>query len=245
MIPEQAKSEIIKRRAAGETWTGIANWVLSQFGIEIHRTTIQRWYDKEIWVQEDQDSPEDSIDERIKLDKKLATYKSEADFYKKLYQKAIKDDAKKELIVEAISNLAFAFKPVSPCVYKKPTGDFIGQHPQTVVAPLTDTHIGESVNPEQMIGLNVYDFQVFNHRLYGWANQLLNLVNYRRNIAEIDNLIIPMLGDMISGDIHEELARSNISNCQHFICNRFHKLCLSGSIRIFTLCILRGFLFLR
>jgi len=61
--------------------------------------------------------------------------------------------------------------------------------------------------------LNSYDLDIFNRRLYGWATQLLNLVNYRRNIATIDDLIMPMLGDMISGDIHEELARSNIANC--------------------------------
>jgi len=41
----------------------------------------------------------------------------------------------------------------------------------------------------------------------------LNLANYRRNTVKLDDLIIPMLGDMISGDIHEELARSNIANC--------------------------------
>ena len=32
-------------------------------------------------------------------------------------------------------------------------------------------------------------------------------------ITFVDNLIVPMLGDMISGDIHEELARTNIDNC--------------------------------
>ena len=159
MIPEQAKSEIIKRRATGETWTGISNWVLSKFGMEVHRTTIQRWHDKEVWgINGGQDSPEDSIDERIKLDKKVETYKSEAAFYKKLYQKSIKDEAKKEIIVDAIAELAPSFKSVPLRTYKKPDGKFKGHHPQTVVAPLTDTHIGESVNPEQMMGLNIYDF---------------------------------------------------------------------------------------
>ena len=214
MIPEEARSEIIKRRAAGETWTGIADWILTEFGIEIHRTTIQRWHDKTIWEQEEQDlSPENDLDTRIKLDKKVETYKSESVFYKKLYQKSLKDAAKKEIVIDTIRELTPSFTAISPHTYKKPTGDFIGQHPQTVIAPLTDTHIGESVNEDQMVGLNTYDFKVFNNRLFGWANQLLNLVNYRRNIAEVDNLIVPMLGDMISGDIHEELARSNISNC--------------------------------
>jgi hypothetical protein len=214
MIPEQAKLEIRKRRAAGGTWTGIANWIEEDFGISLHRSTIQRWHDKEVWVQDEEIlSHEDSLDERIKLDKKVATYKDEAAFYKKLYQQAIKNIAKKEIIVDAIRELAPAFPPVDPAQYTIPKEGFRGKHAQTVIAPLCDTHIGESVNLEQMAQLNSYDLEIFNKRLYGWATQLLNLVNYRRNIATIDDLIMPMLGDMISGDIHEELARSNVANC--------------------------------
>ena len=214
MIPEQAKSEIIKRRATGVTWTGLSKWIEKQFGIKVHRTTIQRWHDKEAWEQEEEPllNPDD-LGERIKLDKKVATYKSEADFYKKLYSQVIKNSAKKEIIVDSIHKLAPSFKAVPTIQYKSPEGNFIGKHAQTVVAPLSDTHIGESVNSDQMVDLNTYDFNIFNRRLYGWASQLLNLVSYRRNIAKVDDLIVPMLGDMISGDIHEELARSNISNC--------------------------------
>ena len=64
MIPEQAKSEIIKRRAAGGTWTGIANWIEKTFGIPIHRSTVQRWHDKEILDQEDQAYPQSETAEK-------------------------------------------------------------------------------------------------------------------------------------------------------------------------------------
>ena len=202
MIPEQAKLEIIKRKAAGQTWTGIAQWIQEKFGVPIHRSTIQRWHDKETLEQEEEAYPEDSLD-KIRLDKKVATYKAEADFYKKLYQQVIKDDTKKELIIDTIYEVTPAFDAIP--VYDPPniSKDLFGKSPQTVVAPLTDTHIGESVNAEQMIGLNKYNFTVFNKRLFGWSHQLLNLVQYRRNIAPVNNLVIPMLGDMISGDIHE------------------------------------------
>ena len=199
MIPEQSKLEIRKRRATGGTWTSIAKWLENEYGIQVHRTTIQRWHDKELWVQnEELLSHEDSLDERLKLDKKVETYKSEAAFYKKLYQQALKHTAQKEIIVDAIKELAPAFPPVEPVQYIPPSDGFRGKHSQTVIAPLSDTHIGESVNLEQMVRLNEYNLDIFNKRLYGWATQLLNLVNYRRNIATIDDIIIPMLGDMIS-----------------------------------------------
>jgi len=214
MIPEQAKLEIRKRKEAGATWTGIAQWIVNEYGIEIHRTTLQRWYDKEVYsgfpdsdeIIVEKDTPE----ERIKLDKKVATHKAEATFYKKLYEQAIKDSAKKEIIVDAIKNNAFAFPPVKVSHTSKRSK---GTTPQVVVAPLSDLHIGDNVSLEQMAGLNQYDIDIFNRRLYGWATQLLNLVELRRNVAPIDELIIPMLGDMVSGDIHEELARTNIDNC--------------------------------
>ena len=215
MIPEQAKLEIRLKRAAGEGWTGISKWMEDEYGISIHRSTIQRWHDKEE-VSELEDellSDEVLFNARIKLDKKVATYKGEADFYKKLYQQSIKNTAKKEIIVETIHEYAAAFPAVPLVSYKASKVGYKGTNSQTVVAPLSDTHIGESVNAEQMNHLNSYNLDIFNKRLWGWATQLLNLINYRRNIAPVDNLIVPMLGDMISGDIHDELAKSNVANC--------------------------------
>ena len=214
MIPEKAKSGIRRRKAMGESWTGIANWLEDTFGIRLHRSTIQRWHDKELWEQDEQIlSHEDSLDERIKLDKKVATYKDEAAFYKKLYQHSLKESVKTDIIVDIIKDLVPSFTAVEPVKYTSPTKGFRGEHAQTVVAPLTDTHIGEFISLEQMVNLNRYNLDIFNNRLYGWATQLLNLVNYRRNITTIDDLVVPMLGDMISGDIHEELARTNLVNC--------------------------------
>ena len=110
MIPEEAKSEIIKRRAAGQTWDGIASWVEQTFGTSVHRTTIQRCHDREVLAQDELSlAPESSDKARITLDKKLATYKGEAALWKKLYHNAIKDSAKKEIITDAITNLPPSF----------------------------------------------------------------------------------------------------------------------------------------
>ena len=218
MIPEQAKSEIRKRKEAGATWTGIVQWIAEEYGIDVHRTTIQRWYDKEVYL--DFPDPEDDLivekdtpAERIKLDKKVATHKAEAIFYKKLYEQAIKESTKKEIIVDAIKNNAPAFPSLQIDKTSKSRNTSNGSTPQVVVAPLSDLHVGDNVDLEQMAGLNQYNIDIFNKRLYGWATQLLNLVELRRNVAPVDELIIPMLGDMVSGDIHEELARTNIDHC--------------------------------
>jgi hypothetical protein len=213
MIPEQAKSEIIRRKKLGATWTAIANWVQEEHGVQVHRTTIQRWYDSQVWEDQEGSLPEDSLSERVKLDKKVATHKSEAVFYKKLYESALKDNAKKEVIVQTIQQYTKAF-PAVPLRHSENTkNNPFGDQKQIMVTPLSDTHVGEQVYKDQMRGLNEYNLDIFNKRMYGWVNEILKHAAYRRQTVPVDELIIPMLGDMISGDIHDELARSNMANC--------------------------------
>ena len=209
MIPEEARLEIVRKKNLGETWTGIAKWLEHEHGIKVHRTTVQRWYDREVYLEEEIDE-DFSTEDRIKLDKKIETYKAESRFWKKLYETAIKDSTKKELIVDTIQDMAPAIRSVQ---IPKVKSSKRTRSPQVVVAPLTDTHIGDRVKEEQMAGLNEYNIDIFNKRLFGWANTVVQLVELRRNNAPVDKLIVPMLGDMISGDIHEELARTNIDNC--------------------------------
>tara|TARA_R100000781_G_scaffold42140_1_gene29034 strand:- start:331 stop:1650 length:1320 start_codon:yes stop_codon:yes gene_type:complete len=213
MIPEQVKSEIIKRRAIGATWTKIAEWLEQEHGIQVHRTTIQKWFDKNHWEPEEELLVnEEGTDNRIKLDKKLATYKGEADYYKKLYNGLLKENIKQDVIVQTIQEYTKGFPSVPLKHLNNSDKTPFGHQKQIVVSPLSDTHVGEQVYKEQMRGLNEYNFDIFNKRMYGWANQVLKHTAYRRQIAPIDELMVPMLGDMISGDIHDELARSNQMN---------------------------------
>ena len=215
MIPELAKDEIIKKKLAGETWTAIAQWVEQEFGEQVHRTTVQRWYDKEVCLEnaDPDDVVLDSVNDRIKIDKKIATHKAEAAYYKKLYTKSLATNAQTELLADMIRDSIPGFAKNSVVTQRKPTAHPKGDTPQAIVAPLTDTHIGEFIDTDQMIGLNTYDFNIFNNRLYGWANQVITLSGLRKNSVDIPELVVPMLGDMISGDIHEELSNTNLANC--------------------------------
>ena len=85
MIPVQARLEIIRKKDGGETWTGISRWMEEEYGVTVHRTTIQRWYDKEVCKDAEVDQEEllESLDERVKIDKKVQTLKNEVSYYKK------------------------------------------------------------------------------------------------------------------------------------------------------------------
>ena len=84
MIPEQARNEIIQKRAAGQTWTSLVRWLKEKYGIEVHRTTIQRWHDKEV-CSEILDGDEFSDEDILLRDKKVETLKGEVKLWKRLY----------------------------------------------------------------------------------------------------------------------------------------------------------------
>ena len=215
-IPEKAKSEIIKRKLAGWSWTAIATWMQEKYAFEAHRTTYQKWYDREVSLRdglsrhEVEEIPTDfSPDAHAKLIKNIEKYKGEAKYWKKVAESALKQEAKKELLIDAVKKFTPSYKSVQKYKIRKPKGKVRAASAQSMIAPLSDTHIGDNVEADEMVGLNSYNIDIFNKRLYGWATQVLTLAELRRNSVEIDELVIPMLGDMISGDIHMELALTN------------------------------------
>ena len=220
VIPEEAKEEIVKRKMAGATWSALSRWVADRWGVAVHRTTLQKWYDREVELLDEQQSQdmEDmqtdfTPEAHVKLAKKIETYKAESRYWKKVAEAAIKKEAKEDLLIDSIKKFTPSYKEVKKYKRRKPTGKIKGNSVQSMIAPLTDTHIGDNVELEEMMGLNEYNIDIFNKRLYGWANQVITLAELRRNSAEVGELIVPMLGDMISGDIHEELARTNNDHC--------------------------------
>ena len=222
MITEAAKLEIIALMQSGSNpgWTEIAQKVESKTGYKYHRSTIQRWYDREGQWAEDILSDSSDMDDAtakawVKLETKLATHAAESKHYKKLYKLAISSSANQNLVLEAIQRSTPALSPVTIPSFKRGKAKNRAAQPQTMVAPLTDTHVGDRVLIEEMNGLNEYNIDIFGRRLHGWVGQIVDLVTLRRNFAEVPDLVVPMLGDMISGDIHDELARTNIDNCMN------------------------------
>ena len=209
-IPEEAKQYLIKKRLLGATWPELVTYLQKEFGVKVHRTNIAIWYKNTVNLENTEiDSIEfDTLDDRLKLDQRLATANARALYYRRLYNQSLQKDRKAEYLVDSIYEATIPFAKVSPIRHTKPTGKRKGESTQIVVAPLTDTHIGEDVDYQQMAGLNSYSFDIFNKRLSGWAEQVLNLVELRRASVPIDDLIVPMLGDMISGDIHDELIKT-------------------------------------
>lgn len=73
------------------------------------------------------------------------------------------------------------------------------------VLPISDLHYGEVVQPQISFGFNKYNPEIAEHRLAKLFEE-----NYKfATLYGCDELHILMLGDLISGEIHDELRETN------------------------------------
>lgn len=84
-----------------------------------------------------------------------------------------------------------------------------GIHHATAVAMFSDWHLDEIVNKAEMDGINEYNRVIAESRLHRWAESNVKLLKRYVAGVELDGLILAILGDIITGVIHDELARTN------------------------------------
>jgi hypothetical protein len=78
------------------------------------------------------------------------------------------------------------------------------------ISTLSDVHIEELVVKSVVNNLNEYNLAIAEQRLTLYFKRLLYMINQARRAGyKIDNLVLGLLGDFITGYIHEELEESN------------------------------------
>ena len=79
----------------------------------------------------------------------------------------------------------------------------------TVLVMLSDLHLDEVVVPAEIGYANAYNRRIAEQRLERWTEKVLEMSrDYVAGIT-IDGAVVCLGGDLISGDIHEELAETN------------------------------------
>lgn len=74
---------------------------------------------------------------------------------------------------------------------------------------LSDFHWGEKVHPTQIGGVNEYNTVLAHERLHTCIDGAIHLLRILDPQMRYPGIVMPLGGDMVSGDIHEELAESN------------------------------------
>lgn len=141
--------------------------------------------------------------DEVKLENKLAKHEGELRRTKAKYNAALKILHTLERENEAI----LAFKgpvetiKISP---KVPTGE----SESTAVIVASDWHIEEEVEASVVNNLNRFDIEIAKRRSTQFFRNGLRLVEINRQGTVIKTLILALLGDFFSNDIHEELVET-------------------------------------
>ncbi len=98
--------------------------------------------------------------------------------------------------------------PTSRLAVKK-RGAGKGKLEATAVVLASDWHIEEKVNPATVNGRNEYNLDISRRRAEKFFRATLWLLDHNRGGFDIENLVLWLGGDLISGYIHEELEESN------------------------------------
>lgn len=78
----------------------------------------------------------------------------------------------------------------------------------TVVAVASDWHIEERVDRESVNGLNAYDLGISERRAEQFFRTLLKLSKIEGQHTKVKHVVLALLGDFISGNIHDEIVET-------------------------------------
>jgi hypothetical protein len=74
---------------------------------------------------------------------------------------------------------------------------------------LSDLHVGEVIRPEEIGGLNEYNPDIFVRRIRRAFSATVEILPRWSADTKLSGICVAVNGDLVSGDIHDELRRSN------------------------------------
>lgn len=149
-------------------------------------------------AQKRKEKPSDMVgeDRRVKLlseSKKITDTK---------YKALLSEVERLEKEVESVAKIGHT----SEHVIKPKLGANLGEG--TVVVVASDWHVEELVDPEMVSGKNQYSIAIARQRADEFFQAALRLTQIVGRDVEVNTMILALLGDFISGDIHDELLEN-------------------------------------
>lgn len=108
--------------------------------------------------------------------------------------------------IEEMTNAIPRIAP-KPILYKPQKGTVSSLC--SAMAHFTDWHHGANQQPMEIEGINEYSPAICEKRIMTALKKILDWTELHRTNYKIPEIVIPVTGDLISGDIHPELVRTN------------------------------------
>ncbi len=162
------------------------------------------------------DPDSEDFDQIVSADQKTHDQHRRIQSLETRYQAALKNLNIQEKLIEwgdgALKSLPLVGQP-------KPVKPGKGVTTESGILLLSDTHIGEVIQAAEMRGLNAYNVDICNRRLKHLSNVCRDLMTDKLRGYHFDRLHIMLLGDIVSGYIHDELAETGEGNIMDWTVN--------------------------
>ena len=86
---------------------------------------------------------------------------------------------------------------------------------------LSDLHWGEVVHPSQINGVNKYNLATAHERMHACVDTAIHLLKIVSPKLDYPGIVLPLGGDLISGNIHDELTATNELNTMPTVLDLF------------------------
>jgi hypothetical protein len=128
-------------------------------------------------------------------------------YWKALAEERGRELAKSQKNQTAIDVLVEHAVELAPKSYQTPMGDAIlrrkiGKNgsPQSAVLMLSDTHVGQVIQPDQTLGFGGYGFETFLRRLKRLERSVFSILQ-DHTTTNVSEIVVAMLGDMLHGNL--------------------------------------------
>lgn len=149
----------------------------------------------------------DDVVEEVNPSPKFIRMKKELSSAKKTIEELKLNLAEDEAFYEQMLSELDVIEPLAPVPYSTPSKK-VGC-PTTAVLVLSDWHIGEFIDSDEVNFFNSFDWEIAQRRVSHLVRNFLDWTTAQRSAAEVDELVVCCIGDFISGDIHKELQVGN------------------------------------
>lgn len=137
------------------------------------------------------------------------------------YRAAVAELAETAAALHSVLGLRADIDAAAP-IHVKPSGK---AKEATAVAILSDVHLEEPVDPDLVGGVNSYDVATARRRVGRFFSEALGVVDTQRKRKPIREMVLALLGDYISGYIHDELVEANQLSPTQAILEAYEMIC--------------------
>lgn len=166
------------------------------------------------------------------------------------YWKRVATEAQRKLAAgqhdrTAVEQLVAAAHELAPKAYVphstfRPSFKSGKSSPQSAVLMLSDTHIGQVIQPDQTLGLGNYGFEIFLRRLARLERSVFSIVQDHTTTG-VPEIVVAMLGDMLHGNLQHavEAGQANtlftqFYNAGHAVAQFLRNLSALAPVRVET-----------